>query len=210
MAVASKKPDLRFTRTRAALLKAGHSLFAERSLADVSIDEIAERAAISKQTFYNHFSDKAALAKEIYLSVRDRIEAEIAVANEGVADPAMRVARGVCVYVRTALNDPDHIRFVSRMLIDDIDSQDPANDGLIKDLTNGLAEGRFVVRSLETGAAFVLGASEPMLLSVASKGDRTFAVHLTQEFLTLILRGLSVPSIEAELIASQASNALIR
>ncbi len=36
------------------------------------------------------------------------------------------------------------------------------------------------------------------------------AVAVTQEFLTLILRGLSAPPMEAELIAAQAANLLLR
>ncbi len=101
-------------------MSAGYALFAERGLHEVSIDEIIDRASISKQTFYNHFSDKFALAREIYLSVRDEIESEIEGVNVDIADPVMRVARGVCVYVRTALHNTDHIRVITRMLVQDI------------------------------------------------------------------------------------------
>jgi AcrR family transcriptional regulator len=207
---AAKRPDKRVARTRDALLAAGYGLFAERGLHEVSVDEIIDKASISKQTFYNHFTDKFALARDIYLSIRARIEAEIAEINVGVADPAARVARGVCVYVRTALNDTDRIRFITRMLVQDIGVSDPANQGLIRDLEAGLAAGRFVVRTFENAAAFVLGATEPMLLSVVANRNAEAAVAMAQEFLTLIMRGLAVPPLEAELIASQAAHQIIR
>ncbi len=191
-------------------MQAGYELFAERGLHEVSVDDIIEKAAISKQTFYNHFTDKFALARDIYLSIRQQIESEIKIINADVPDPAMKVARGICVYIKTALNDPDHIRFITRMLIQDIGIKDPANLGLMKDLEAGLLAGRFVVRTFETGAAFVLGAAEPLLLSVLANRDKVTAISLTQEFLTLILRGLAVPALEAEQIAAQASNSVVR
>jgi AcrR family transcriptional regulator len=198
------------TRTREALLQAGYALFADRGLHAVGIDEIIEKAGVSKQTFYNHFNDKSALAANIYLSIRDRVETEVNEVNAQIEDPALRLARGACVYVRTALNDPDHIRFITRMLVQEIGVEDPANRGILKDLEAGLAAGRFVVRTPETAAVFVLGASQPLLLSVVELRNKALAISMAQEFLTMILRGLSVPTLEAELIAAQAANLVIR
>jgi AcrR family transcriptional regulator len=210
MVVAAKRTDKRVVRTREALMQSGYVLFAERGLYDVSIDEIIEKAEISKQTFYNHFSDKAALARDIYLSIRNEIESEIRLTNQGIDDPAVRIARGVCIYVRTALKAPDHIRFITRLLVHEIGLEDPANEGLIQDLEIGLSTGRLLVRSFETGAAFVLGASEPLLLSVVGHPNKSQVMSLTQDFLTLILRGLCVPPADAELISAQAANTVLR
>jgi len=210
MGTAMKRPDRRVVRTREALLEAGYALFAERGLHNVSIDEIIERAKTSKQTFYNHFSDKQALAREIYHAIRSEVEAEVKAINHDIDDPAQRLARGTCIYVRTALNDPDHIRFIARMLVEEGQVTDSANRGIIDDLAAGLAKGRFVVRTLDTAAAYVLGASEPLLLSVSGHRDKVQAIAMAQEYLTLILRGLSVPALEAELIAAQAANLLIQ
>lgn len=191
-------------------MQAGYELFAERGLHEVSVDDIIEKASISKQTFYNHFTDKFALARDVYLSIREQIESEVEAINADVSDPAMKVARGICVYVKTALNDPDHIRFITRMLIQDIGIKDPANHGLMRDLEAGLVAGRFVVRTFETGAAFVLGAAEPLLLSVLASRNNGTAISLAQEFMTLILRGLAVPALEAEQISAQAANFVVR
>jgi AcrR family transcriptional regulator len=210
MVVTAKRTDKRVVRTREALMHAGYVLFAERGLYDVSIDEIIEKAEISKQTFYNHFSDKAALARDIYLSIRHQIESEIRLINQDIEDPAMRIARGICIYVRTAVNAPDHIRFITRLLVHEIGLEDPANEGLIRDLEIGLSTGRLIVRSFETGAAFILGASEPLLLSAVGHESKAQVVSLTQDFLSLILRGLCVPSADAELISAQAANTVLR
>ena len=119
MGTPAKRPDRRVVRTREALLEAGYALFAERGLHNVSIDEIIERAKTSKQTFYNHFTDKQALAREIYHAIRSEVEAEVKAITPGHRGSGPTAgAEGTCIYVRTALNDPDHIRFIARMLVE--------------------------------------------------------------------------------------------
>jgi len=207
--VATKRPDSRTLRTREALLSAGMSLFAERGLHQVSVDDITARAEIAKQTFYNHVPDKMALAQLIFAELRESYLKSLQSLNDGIADPALRLARAVCFYVRKAIDEPDHIRFLSQMLIRETAADDPVNRGLFRDLEAGLSSGRFVFRTLEVGAAFVMGASEPLLAKVLSRKEGADAVGLTHEYLTLILRGLSVPTLDAELLASQATIQII-
>ncbi len=47
--------------SKATLAKALEGLMAEKPLDDIRVVEIAERAGVSKQTFYHHFADKYAL-----------------------------------------------------------------------------------------------------------------------------------------------------
>jgi AcrR family transcriptional regulator len=51
------------TRTR--LLESGKTLFAEQGLHGITTHDIAAHAGVAAGTFYNHFSDKAALFREI-------------------------------------------------------------------------------------------------------------------------------------------------
>jgi AcrR family transcriptional regulator len=51
--------------TRGRLLAAGEALFAERGLHGVTTHDIAAHAGVAAGTFYNHFSDKGALFREI-------------------------------------------------------------------------------------------------------------------------------------------------
>src|SRR3990167_4665994 len=88
------KPDRRRVRPRAALLQAGQSLFATQSVDAVSIDDIVAAADVAKGSFYNHFSDKEALAREIAVTVRAEAEAQVDLANAGVTEPASRMADG--------------------------------------------------------------------------------------------------------------------
>ena len=66
------------TETRARLLAAGRSLFAERGLHGVTTHDIAARAGVAAGTFYLHFRDKRELlrviAAETIALLRERLE----------------------------------------------------------------------------------------------------------------------------------------
>ena len=57
-----EKPlDLRVQKTRKALTSALYELLCEKSMDDITVTELCERAVIRKATFYKHFGDKSEL-----------------------------------------------------------------------------------------------------------------------------------------------------
>jgi AcrR family transcriptional regulator len=56
-----KRMDPRIKRTRQMLVEAMQALMAEKSVNDITIQDIAERATVNRVTFYAHFTDKDAL-----------------------------------------------------------------------------------------------------------------------------------------------------
>lgn len=56
-----KKLDLRVQKTRSALINALYRLLCEKSLDDITVTELCDRAVIRKATFYKHFGDKTEL-----------------------------------------------------------------------------------------------------------------------------------------------------
>jgi len=65
--------DGRSTRKRRAILEAATTLFLRNGYAGTSMDEIAARAAVSKQTVYKHFTDKERLFSAIVTATVDEI-----------------------------------------------------------------------------------------------------------------------------------------
>jgi AcrR family transcriptional regulator len=66
-------PERRSDRKRRAILKAATDGFLDNGYLGTSMDEIAGRAAVSKQTVYKHFADKESLFREIVTSTVDEI-----------------------------------------------------------------------------------------------------------------------------------------
>jgi TetR/AcrR family transcriptional repressor of mexJK operon len=65
--------ETRSARKRAAILEAATTLFLRNGYRGTSMDEIAALAAVSKQTVYKHFADKARLFSEIAIRTVEEV-----------------------------------------------------------------------------------------------------------------------------------------
>lgn len=200
----------RAMRTRAALIGAGRRLYRERPIDAVTVDDIVQAAAVGKGSFYNHFADREALVRAISGDIRASVEAAVTLANEGVTDPARRMARAVCGYLRFALDHAESAGVLVRIHSGHTSLSAPLNKGLVEDIENGLAAGRFTVATVEAGVLFVLGVTQLALVRVVQEPTAPFAVSLSQQMCALILRGLGLTGPEADLIAAQASDDIVR
>lgn len=202
--------DPRRRRTREAIIRAGEELFGHHQPEGVSVDELVRAAKISKQSFYNHFVDKDALAHEILRIARAELDALVSAANEGQSDPARRLATGLCVYARQALRNPNQGGLIARLMLDDVTPDSETNSLLVADVRAGLAQGRLAMFTLETGLAFILGVGQALIWRVLADRQLSLVVVTSQQFATLLLRAFGLPPIESELIAAEAANRIVR
>jgi RNA 3'-terminal phosphate cyclase len=84
------------------------------------------------------------------------------------------------------------------------------NRGLVEDLETGLAIGRFEVATVESSALYVLGVTQLALVRIVQESNPGFAISLSQQMCALVLRGLGVSGPEADKIAAQVSDAIVR
>ena len=68
------RPDRRFIRTEKLIKAAFISLLTEKSFAEISIIDIADRAEIGRGTFYKHYADKHALLSSFEERIRRDLE----------------------------------------------------------------------------------------------------------------------------------------
>ena len=200
----------RAARTRAALIRAGRQLYSRRPVDAVTVDDIVQAAAVGKGSFYNHFADRDALVRAISAEIRARVEAAVTEANAEVQDPARRVARAVCTYLRFALESDESAGVLVRIHSGHTSLTAPLNRGLVADIEAGLAAGRFALATVEAGVLFVLGVTQLALVRVVQEPNPAVAVSLSQQMCALILRGLGVAEAETERIAAQASDEIVR
>lgn len=200
------KPDRRRARTRAALLQAGESLFATQSVEAVSIDDIVAAADVAKGSFYNHFADKDALAREIARQVRAEAEAQVDRVNDGVTDPARRMARAQTVVVRFALENPERARAMMRLFAGATLPDAPLNRGVRADIEAGLATGAFRGLPLETGVLMAMGMAMVAITRVLEPRGRTPAADLCRDLNFGLLRGLGVAEDLARALSDAAAD----
>lgn len=200
----------RAQRTHEALIRAGRQLFAERAVDAVAIDDIVQAADVAKGSFYNHFTDRDDLVRAVVGEIREALEARVGEVNAGVDDPARRVARAVCVYQRYALDEPQNARVLVRVHSGFASLSSPLNQGGVEDITAGLASGRFTIATTEAGLLFVMGVTQTAMARTSRDPQPALATSLAQQVCALMLRGLGVPSAEAETIAAQAADEIVR
>lgn len=200
----------RVERTRAALVAAGRRLFSEHPVDAVTVDDIVRAAAVGKGSFYNHFPDRESLLRAVSAEIRRSVEGAIRRANAEESDPARRVARAVCCYLRYAIDEPEPAAVLVRIHGGHTSLDAPLNRGLVDDMEGGLASGRFAVPTVEAGALYLLGVCQMALARLVQEPTPGLAISLAQQMCALLLRGLGLPPAEAELIAAQASDEIVR
>lgn len=197
----------RTSRTRSRIRDAAFNLFCDRPSDAVSIDDIVGEAGVAKGSFYNHFRDKLDLLDTIFTDIRAEIESEVARVNEGIADPASRVCRAISVYAAAVSDRPRTGQFLLR---NDPrgSSRSELNEGLRRDLEQGLHDGRLLMSGIEPGLLFVVGIAHSVLLGVVRHNSSARAQIDVQQLCMMMLRGFGIGGAEAELLSAQASNAI--
>ena len=105
MPTADQRPRLTASERRAQLIETGRSLFAEKGYEATSMEEIAERARISKPIVYEHFGGKEGL----YAVVVDReMESIVTRVSEAISagSPRQRLERAALAFLRYVEESP--------------------------------------------------------------------------------------------------------
>lgn len=207
-------PSLSVVRRRAkarpALIDAGLKLLAAGPVDRLSVDQIVEAAQVAKGSFFYHFDDKQSFAREIARAVRAEIEATISEVNQGVADPAHRVARGIGQFLRFALDSPDKAKIVLSADQQAVDPSHALNAGLRADLELGVRQGRFDAKDIDAAMLNLIGVTQLLIGKVLfDKLDITQSRILFGSVLSFAFRGLGLSTAEAVAVLDRVSADLL-
>ena len=75
--MATRKEDIRITKTKAALSTSFFRMLEEMTLDDVTVNELCERANVRRATFYKHFKDKNDFVLFLIKDIRARFDNEV-------------------------------------------------------------------------------------------------------------------------------------
>lgn len=203
------KSDKRWQKTHERLLDVGMSLLSLHGAEAITVDMVTEAASVSKQTFAHHFLDIEALIDEAWRNSIRMIEIHVSEANAGEPDPAKRLARGMAVYVRMAMIEPDRFRFLNRYWFK---SQAIAqgNSGLESDISDGMISGRFKINDVESALFLLLGGAGALIQRVLISQSDAEARMIAQEMLLLMLTTLGVERAEAQRVTTQVIENTLR
>lgn len=89
------------------ILAAAESVFAEQDPADVTFEQVADAAGVSRALVYNYFGDRGGLLAALYLRSFTDLDARLEEAFAGSAHPSDRLREVVRAYVAFARQDAD-------------------------------------------------------------------------------------------------------
>ncbi|AKF83642.1 transcriptional regulator, TetR family [Myxococcus fulvus] len=183
------------------------TLFVERGLDAVTIDDITQAAGVAKGTFYRYFADKPALVEALLAPVRAELLSGLEACGRAlagargveamfeayramaavIASALLQYPRVVRLYLQESRGPAVGARTKVAQLSGEVSRH--AVDITQKAHTHGLLR---PIRPAVSGLA-VVGAVERLLLAVLSEEDIGNPLELPDALTTLVLDGLRVP-----------------
>jgi AcrR family transcriptional regulator len=188
----------RSASTRAALVRAATSLFAEKGYAGAGREEIVAAAGVTRGAMYHHFQDKADLFRAVFEAVEEQVMVSVATAAMAVDDPVEQLRLGCHAYLDTA-RDPG----VRRICIIDapavLDEQvrreiATANAlGMVREgLEASIASGRMPAQPVDALAHVLLATVMAAAQYVATADDPDRAGRDAEATIDNLLNGLTI------------------
>lgn len=99
------------------IISAALSLFSKEGFHATTIPDIAEKVGMSVGNFYNYFSSKETLAKELILYISTYLGDRIKAINEGPLTTQEKIAAIVTMYFKIAEERPEMIEYFLRIYL---------------------------------------------------------------------------------------------
>ena len=144
---------------RGQILEAAERVFAERDPNEVTFEELAAAAGVSRALVYNYFGDKTGLVAAVYVRCLHRLHDELEHAIDPYAPDAVRLRAGIECYLRFAQRNVGSWRLMSHVSTTDHPDVRRARRERFEELAagwGGTLEARIAARGL---VAFLEGAA---------------------------------------------------
>lgn len=196
---------MRRARTRAKIVAAAFEMFGEEGGLYARIEDIAQRAGITRATFYTHFSSLPELREAVTYEVTHDFLTAVTRTVSLLDDPRERASVAIRFYLRRALDDPkwgwSMINLSATGFIFGLETFRQAE----LTIKEGMAAGKLTVADSAAGRDVVLGTSfAAMSTMLRDKPMSDYPEMITQN----ILEGVGVPTDEAREIAHRELPAL--
>lgn len=181
--------------TKAGILKAARHLFEEKGFENTSIEEITERADLSKGTFFNYFSGKEGVLTGIAEEEAEDILflAEDLDAGDSVMNRIRQILKRLLADAVPYLHLTGRVVFSSIINTGEAPSPFYRINGLLEDLIGeGQAKGELTRRfSPEDMATAILGGYYGVLFKWFGRGGRPGTVAELDCILDILLQGIT-------------------
>lgn len=184
-------------RMRARLMEAALAAFGQEGEDTGTIDDVIRRAAVSRGTFYNYFSNADDLIRAVADQAGTALMQAVAPIVEARADPAERMGAGVRSWISMVEQYPFLANFFRRAGLYVLQNDQVRTD-LPRDLAAGIKSGQFTVEELELGFVVVAGTVLAAINTMAvGEAPKTYGSKLAER----VLLSLGVETEQAKAIS---------
>jgi AcrR family transcriptional regulator len=149
------------------LLTTAVRIGAEKGPAALTIDDVVVGAEVSRGSFYKYFPSIDALLRDVATQIANELICMAEPLVLGFEDPAERVASGIRLVARSAIDYPAVAAFLVRLGWPDVRGSDMLLEFVRRDLSAGIRQRRFARMPIELAlnivAGSVLGAAQCMM-----------------------------------------------
>jgi AcrR family transcriptional regulator len=187
--------DPRVVDTKQRILDAALALFGEHGYHDVSVDEIAARAGVTKGALYYYFSDTADLARDLAAQLLDRLDTDARHAIDRDQSAIVNLKRGFDAFLNRLQNLPEarffllDCRAIPALNIDGDDKRAGSVAFIRSLIEQGIARGELIPVDADALAHVLMGACAEATLHVLATGRADGAVAVVHRFID----GLAAP-----------------
>jgi AcrR family transcriptional regulator len=188
----------RRAQTRAKIIAAAFEIFGDETGLFARIEDVADRAGVTRATFYNHFNGMVELREALSHEVTHGFLVAVTNAITLLPDPRERSAVAIRYYLHRAMTDRrwawSLINLSASGLIFGVDTHFQAE----RTVREGIDDGAFPIISIDLGRDILLGTCLAALGTIVRKG---VAQDYPEAIAGYILHALGVPYDEAKRIA---------
>jgi AcrR family transcriptional regulator len=192
--MARRSPAVRNTKEEIA--QAALELFCERGYHEITVDEIAARAGVTKGAFYYYFADKEDVARDLWQD----LWAHLATEAQKAIDPEADLATNLKQCFRTVLEGISSLGAAQFFLRDawvlpsvevaGREDQKAARSLVGSLLEEAVSKGEIEISNVNAAAAILLGAYAEAVLYILDSEDATSAL----EVLDTVVDALAKPA----------------
>src|SRR5271170_2335707 len=123
-------------------MKAAQTLYAERPVASITINDLVNEAGVAKGTFYVHFKHLGELQAAVAYELAQNFDDLLQPLRMALTDPVERVAAGCAAFIQEALQNPAWGRLLANCAWALPPVASAANENLREDLELAMAQAR--------------------------------------------------------------------
>ncbi len=185
--------------TAAAVVRSARDLYAGRGFADVSVEEVAAAAGVTRGAVYHHFASSRGLFAAVHAEVQRAVAEAVDAATRGIEDPGESLEVGARTFLEASVaDDARQVVLVDGPAVlgwSQWRAGDAEHSGrLLEDVLAELDDaGRLTLPSVAAAAALLSGAMNEAALWVSGSADRERAAGEAWETLQVLLRAVVRP-----------------